>query len=38
MVREHLNLCEDAGIERFVIRFLSYDQETQFRRYADLID
>ena len=37
-VREHLDRYENAGVEQFVIRFPSYDQETQLRRYADLID
>lgn len=37
-IRGHLDRCEDAGVEHFVIRFPSYDQETQLRRYAALVD
>lgn len=36
-IRAHLDRYEEAGVERFVTRFPSYDQETQLRRYADLI-
>jgi alkanesulfonate monooxygenase SsuD/methylene tetrahydromethanopterin reductase-like flavin-dependent oxidoreductase (luciferase family) len=37
-IRAHLDRYRDAGVERFVTRFPSYDQETQLRRYAEVVD
>lgn len=37
-IESHLEAYKDAGVETFVTRFPSYDQATQLRKYASLID
>lgn len=37
-VEAHMDEYRDAGVETFIVRFLSVDQRDQLRRYAALVD
>ena len=37
-VAERIAAYEDAGVERFVVRFAARDQRTQVRRFRELVD